>query len=232
MPSGGGSRRWRVRALLEGATDLVGEVASLASGDPSEPPGTGGDPSELGARPLLFVVTGASGSGKTRYLEQVARRAREGGQRVGGVLQPRRAETHGRDSYSVRTLPGEDECLLVSFPHGSPVFRPEGFAFAGRELAASISAQLVVMDELGNQEARGEGHWPALRARLVAAPPAVLLVSVARQHLGELVPRLPAASSPHILDLDDPVADSEGFTGLLLRRLPKPEVNNKRSDHA
>ena len=223
MPAGGGSGRGRVRVLLGAATDLVTEVAITAGEVSWIPPNQRDDPGAQPARPLLFVVTGVTGSGKTRYLQEVVERATQRGQRVGGVLQPRRAEPAGhRDSYLVRELSGGDECLLVSFPHGRPVFRPEGFTLASRGLESSLAAQLVVVDELGNQEAGGAGHWPSLQALLDGSPPAALLVSVARQRLDELLPRLPAAGEPQILDLDDPGSDPEGFAGLLLRSLPEP----------
>lgn len=148
-----------------------------------------------GSRARLVVVQGAPGAGKTTAVERLARALRDRGLAVGGVLQPAVEDDEGRRrGYDVLDLRrGQRRSLARRKAEGRGYdFDGEGWAWAGERLARAQSRDdVVVIDELGRLEARGEGHLPALRA-LSERPgrAAVLLAAVRADGLGDIVAQL------------------------------------------
>lgn len=143
---------------------------------------------------LLVAVTGDPGAGKTRLLAELAADRLALGARVEGLLAvagPRAAPDKGAAEYRLRIL-GRDGDLpwakrddRIEPPY---VFDEETkrrlHEWAG-DLGRAAPAQLLVLDEFGKFETRGEGLmplWPAL----TAARPQIIVVAV-RRGLAEVI---------------------------------------------
>lgn len=123
------------------------------------------------AGPALFLIVGDRGAGKSTTAERAARRLVEAGVVVGGVLQPALRDGDERTGYGLRDLTSGEERPFARRrprPATSPTelgfeFDVQGWDWARRcILEARRSAGVLVVDELGRLEARGEGHLPAL----------------------------------------------------------------------
>lgn len=135
------------------------------------------------AQPILLIaVTGAPGEGKTRLLTQLAAHVAAQGQRIEGfvsVAEGRAQPELGATHYHLQLL-GSDEVLPWAERDNTrfPPYRlePETLAWL-HTWAAGLPrhAPLLVMDEFGRFEARGDGlmaTWPAVAA---TAPLIVML---------------------------------------------------------
>jgi len=144
----------------------------------------------------VVVVTGAPGCGKTAAIEAAAGALRAQGRRTVGIAQPG-VYSHGRKvSFLVRDLSTGDEAALAQLvdrrqgEHGTSYrFSREGFEHAARALGRAASGSVLVVDEVGPIELRGDGHMPALRRALATRGLAAVVLVVRRQ----LVPSLLAA---------------------------------------
>ena len=120
----------------------------------------------------VYALVGGRETGKSSSLAALVMEIEKRGWRAGGVLQPavhQRGERIGYDLLDVadgsrfpfarrKPVVGPDE---LSFD-----FDPEGWAWAlDRIREARRTADLLVVDELGKLEARGQGHMPALLDR-------------------------------------------------------------------
>ncbi len=137
----------------------------------------------------FIAVTGALGAGKTSSMERFAAMMRTRGLSLGGVLQVSQRLPSGRRAYLARSLITRDSALvaMVGGPGMSPIFFPEGFAWAADRILAP--AEVCVIDELGWMEADGRGHWPAVQQLLRQERSGMLLVAV-RQDLLERFSRI------------------------------------------
>ncbi len=116
--------------------------------------------------PALFLVTGASGAGKTEFLTALVERLKARGLRVGGLLSPGTHEGGVRTGFDVVDLATGRRAAL-SRRGGPPEwpalagpfhFSPEGLSL-GRE-ALAVDADVSVVDEVGPLELSG-GGWAA-----------------------------------------------------------------------
>jgi nucleoside-triphosphatase THEP1 len=151
---------------------------------------------ELGSAVRTVVVTGPSNGGKTRSVIGLARRLAERGCGVSGFVQPAELEDGRKVGFRVRDLRTGDEAVVARAAplgeglHGTRfVFREEGFTLARAALGRVAPGSVLIVDELGPIELRGEGHMPAVRAAL-ALPGLAAAVLVVRR---PLVPALLAA---------------------------------------
>ena len=165
-------------------------------------------------RPKLILWTGPKHSDKTSSAAQLAERARSEGLAVAGLLAPavhRGGSLVGFDILSINTgvrVPlvrrdPEDDRRTMSYP-----FAPEGLELGRATLGsmAARSAALVIVDEFGPLELRGEGWREAVDSLVATAEGVVLLVVreglVARvaQLYAQLDPRTLLAARPGSID--------------------------------
>lgn len=155
-------------------------------------------PSVATAPGLLIAVTGGPGSSKTRTLAELASSQAARGSRVEGLLAiagARREATRGADEYWIRILgTGQELSWCVRDDTLDPPYRFEAdtarklHAWAER-LAHLPPVPLLVLDEFGKFEARGEGLmplWPAL----LAAAPQIVVIATREIHLPTIEARL------------------------------------------
>ena len=153
-------------------------------------------PVVVAAATAVIVATGRPGSGKTTAVMSVAGRLRRSGCRVVGFVQPARIVDGQKVGFAVHDLATGEETDLARLvsrsegEHGTRFrFQPEGFAFAERALGRARGGDLLLVDELGPLELRGQGHMRAVQ-RALSVPELRGVVLVVRT---QLVPALLAA---------------------------------------
>ena len=146
----------------------------------------------------VIVLTGRPGSGKTTTLERIIDSLVGHGNDVAGLIQPGVFRDGAKVGFCIRDLRTGEEAPLArrtsreSGQHGTGFqFDEAGLDLARRALASVPEGAVLVVDELGPVELRGQGHMPALRQALALRAPRVLIL-VVRRHL---VPALLAALS-------------------------------------
>jgi nucleoside-triphosphatase THEP1/energy-coupling factor transporter transmembrane protein EcfT len=165
--------------------------------------------------PLLVVVTGRPGAGKTPTIRGAAVALRERGVPVAGFVQIPVWDEGGKGGYLVRDVAsGAERTLAVKVgedrgDHGTPFrFEPAGFAFARAALERARAGSVLILDELGPVELRGDGHMPAVR-RALARPGLAAVVATVRpalipSFLSQLA--IPSAAIVDVGVLAEPVA--------------------------
>ncbi len=161
--------------------------------------------------PVIAAVIGRRGSGKTTSVARVGAALAAAGWRLGGVTQPGEGEPPLRSGYRLRdAATGEEVVFARRGDHGF-VFADDGWRWAAARIAAAmLTADCVVVDELGHREARGEGHLAGLE---LPTRPVVLLIVVRDEHADDLAARLGAFTFAHYLPAEP--AAIEGFVGAL-----------------
>jgi len=164
-----------------------------------------------GARAKLIIWTGPKHSGKTTAAEALAESARAAGFSVAGLTAPSVHQAGRLIGFDVVDLRTSARAPLArrgakGLPRvGDYGFLAEGLAAGERALgAAALSADLVIVDEFGPLELRGEG-WRARTDSLVARAKG-LIVLVVREELVDAVRRLYAGASCRVLSPADPAA--------------------------
>lgn len=111
------------------------------------------------ANPLIVLITGPRGVGKTTLCLRTVTLAKEAGYSCAGLLTLREDDDR-RILVDVQT--GDRRSLTVSGPTGVPVgrylFDPDALAWGTAILARSTPCDLLVLDELGPLEMAG-GGW-------------------------------------------------------------------------
>jgi nucleoside-triphosphatase THEP1 len=144
----------------------------------------------------VVVATGATGSGKTTAVEAVVEAIKRTREPVAGFLQPGTWKDGVKVGFRVRDVRSGEEAPLateVGVGQGDAGtrfrFDDAGFALARRALQRVSPGDLLVIDELGPVELRGQGHMESVRRALSVEGLAGVVVSVRRN----LVPPLLAA---------------------------------------
>lgn len=141
---------------------------------------------------MVIIVTGAIGSGKTTVCQKVVAMARTKGWQCGGVVSYKTPDGGivVEDVQSGRTMllaSLADEC---SGPRtGKYSFRPAGIAFGNDALAKGAGFSLLVVDEVGPLELKGEGFASAIEL-VRAGKTSHSLMVIRTELLPEFLPRL------------------------------------------
>ena len=170
----------------------------------------------------VVVVTGPTDGGKTETVTAIAERMRTEGVPVAGFVQPGEFEDGKKIGFRLRDLATGEEAALATMGDRSEgefgtrfQFSEEGFRLGREALSRSGPASVVIIDELGPIELRGQGHMPAVR-RALAVPDLVGAVIVVRR---ALVPSLLAeldASDAVVIDVE---VEGERSTDAILEAL-------------
>jgi nucleoside-triphosphatase THEP1 len=166
----------------------------------------------------VVVVTGAPGCGKTAAVEAAVAAWWAQGRAVGGIVQPGVFSRGRKTGFRVRDLAtGADAALAERVErgrgeHGTAFrFSRQGLELAGRALRAVRAGSVLVVDEVGPIELRGDGHMPAL-LRALAVPGLAAVVLVVRR---QLVPALLAV----LVTTDVTIVDVEQDPGTAGERI-------------
>lgn len=164
-------RRHLLARGYEISVELVCQTARLA-----------GQISEASNERKVAGVIGSRGAGKTTTLFQIALLLEERGLEVGGVVQPAVHEfpSAARTGYLLRDVHSGEDRVFARRREGSGFdFDPDGWDWARqRILQARSSMDVVVVDELGRLEAKGEGHLPGLEVPIEAERARIWLLGV------------------------------------------------------
>lgn len=155
------------------------------------------------------VVTGSPDGGKTSAVTRLAEILLDSGVPVAGFVQTAELEGGRKVGFRVRDLASGDEAGLAQLAGRTGgefgtrfVFAAEGFDLGRTALGRAETGGVVVIDELGPVELRGDGHMPAV-VRAMTVPGLAAAVVVVRR---SLVPSLLAtldATDAVVLDLDE-----------------------------
>jgi len=213
------SSRWaRLRALPRLAEVLLAHTARI--GEEAAAAAALRGHAALGRRCLpitapvrVVVATGATDSGKTTTMEAVVDEIKRRQRRVVGFLQPGIWRDGAKRGFRIRDVASGEEALLateVGEGQGNLCtryrFEEAGFALARRALEHASAGDLVVIDELGPLELRGQGHMATVRRALAVEGLGGVILSVRRQ----LVPLLLAALEAEDAEVVDLSHHGEG----------------------
>lgn len=183
----------------------------------------------LGARQLV-ILTGERGEGKTTLCLALAEQARRAGWRVGGIASPGDWRDGQREGYHVRDLMSQEERPLAqrgaqegAIPLGAFWFHREGIAFGRGALEAALThqVQLLIVDEVGPLELRGDG-WAPLLDRLHTEGAVVMVWVVRPELVQEVRKRYPLFASAILVRARE--TDGESLAQRLLVREMTPSV--------
>ncbi|MFW6159088.1 MAG: nucleoside-triphosphatase [Planctomycetota bacterium] len=170
----------------------------------------------------LILWVGAKHSGKTTAARRLADLARARGFRVAGLLAPAVYDADELAGFDLLD-PATGARWPLARRDGPGVTRAGDFAFDADALdrgraaltsAAARQADLVIVDEFGALELRGDGWRPAVDALLRSAEGVLLLI--VRRRLAGTVEELYATWRPHVIPLSE--GDPVGSVLDLVRR--------------
>jgi hypothetical protein len=181
---------------------------------------------EGGRAHRVFAIVGAPRSGKTSTALEIVSRLRGLGYTVGGVVQPAVVERGRCAAYRARDVDtGEERTLARHRRQPQPgeicfVFDDDVWRWAAERIGSGeTAADLVVVDELGRLEARGEGHMPSLVADPPAERGAVRLVVVREEFSANIEERIgPFAAT---LETNDGVVDVDSFVSRISKAIER-----------
>ncbi len=171
--------------------------------------------------PLLFLVTGSQGAGKTTFCQYLVDAAREAGWQTAGLISRPVFEGNLKIAIDTEDLNhGDIRRLAVRSDMPTPgaqhwKFDEDTLAWGNRVLKASIPADLLVIDELGPLEFEQESGWQAGLAAVDSRQYAIAIVVVRPQLLGEALIRWDDANLVEI----DTREDSENKARILAGQL-------------
>jgi len=167
----------------------------------------------------VIVVTGPSNGGKTLTVIALVEELRAKDVRVAGFVQPGEMAEDRKVGFRLRDVATGEETALATQGERSKgdfgtrfQFSDEGFQLGREALSRTAQDSVVIIDELGPVELRGQGHMPAVR-RALAVPDLLGAVVVVRR---ALVPSLLAeleASDAVIVDVE--IEADESVTTIL-----------------
>jgi nucleoside-triphosphatase len=155
--------------------------------------------------PMLYLVCGGRGAGKTTFCQFVADAARSAGWDVAGILSLARYENDFRAALDAQDLrSGETRLLATRRPERLPGelgwdFEAATLSWGADLLSAACPCDLLVVDELGPLELeRGQG-WTSAFPALASGGYRVAL-AVIRPHL--LLPAIEKLGDARIIEIE------------------------------
>lgn len=155
------------------------------------------------------VVTGPPDSGKTAAVAELAAGLLKKGVLVAGFTQTAEVENGAKVGFKVRELESGDEAPLARLAGRDEgefgtrfAFFHEGFELGRAALGRAVSGSVVVVDELGPVELRGDGHMPAVMKAMQVPDLAAAVVVVRRSLVPSLLAVLEATDAV-VVDVED-----------------------------
>jgi len=178
------------------------------------------------SEPILLMITGFRGTGKTTLCLHLAAAAQKAGWKVSGLASPPVYDGQVRSAIEVQNLAsGERKTLAVrrSEVQGDATgihtrnwqFDPQVLAWGNQVLKASVPTDLLVVDELGTLELEHGQGWKAGIDAVESRQYAVALVVIRSELLAQALVRWPDAD---IVEIDTP-EDSSRKAETLTRQL-------------
>lgn len=175
--------------------------------------------------PKVSLICGAVGSGKSTYVQTVANLLTERRLRVGGILSLRLTkndETTGYDLLDLSTNVTEKFLRFGKVPGKEQIGRfsifPEGIEKGIRTLESATHDKfdLVIVDEVGRLELRGDG-WSDILKKLIEMPETPLLITVREGLEQEIIDKWDISDYEIVkVEVTDPLRLAERISGTLL----------------
>jgi len=150
----------------------------------------------------VVVVTGMGDSGKTEAVTAAAGRLQCSGVHVVGFVQPGEFFEGKKVGFRLRDLATGQEAVLATLGERGGgdfgtrfQFSEEGFQLGREALARIAPNSIVIIDELGPVELRGQGHMPAVRKALAVAHLGGAMIVVRRSLVPSLLAELDASDA-------------------------------------
>jgi nucleoside-triphosphatase THEP1 len=134
----------------------------------------------------ILLVTGPVGAGKTTALARLVQEWRKSGRDVRGILAYRVVEGGRTVGYDLEVVGEKAHSVLArrkgigSEQAGPFVFSDKALALGRQALRNAVSAEIVVVDEIGPLELRG-GGWAGEVEELLRESEAVVILVVRKQ---------------------------------------------------
>lgn len=158
--------------------------------------------------PLLILVTGSQGAGKTSFCAALIKAARDAGWHPAGLLSHAVYSGRRRSAILAEDVTSCEAHTLATYTEEQPTpatrnwkFDPEIIAWGNAILQHSVPCDLLVVDELGPLEFERGAGWQAGLAAVDSRNFAIALVVVRAELLGEALLRWPDAS---LVEIDTP----------------------------
>jgi len=121
----------------------------------------------------VIIITGSVGCGKTSLVEKAAHLLKTEGVSVAGLIAPRLGEAEEQRGYIVHDLrTGKERVLARTTPFNTPLrqgsfyFDEESFYWAEELVSRSLNSQVLILDEVGRLELRGNGYCRLMQTTL------------------------------------------------------------------
>jgi nucleoside-triphosphatase len=157
--------------------------------------------------PLLFLITGSRGAGKTSFCASIIRAAREAGWLVTGLLSHPVFEGSLRTAIQAEDLRSGD-LRQIAIRSETPTpgsnhwqFDRDAITWSNQVLQAAIPSDLLVVDELGPLEFEYESGWQAGLAAVDSGAYAIAFVVIRAELLGHALLRWTDAN---LIEIDTP----------------------------
>ena len=132
----------------------------------------------------LVGIYGASGCGKTRFVEALVKHISDSGFSFRGVFSPAILEEGVKTGIAAQLIPGGESRQLARLARAGDIhvfgkwrMFPETMAWALDYLQANSYSDLWVIDELGTYEVEQGLGWAAILPRLGSIPSKVTLIT-------------------------------------------------------
>ncbi len=166
----------------------------------------------------VYGVTGDRNSGKTTFLRTLAKAAAKTNVPIGGFVQDRFTDgAGGRFGYKIASLTSGDSRIIAERKDSHPFrFNSEAFESAAEWLKKDVAnSQILIIDELGVLEAKGEGHLPALLSAMPLYPDKIWIVAFRKDRLDSFRDLFDLTDA-NLIDLDMDGGERDGFVRKIL----------------